>query len=146
MELYKVNRFYDDLKYFFDTLKKSFEFNNVNYRSNLYECDIMKVEKVSADSAFKIGVFKKAGWKNLDKLMKIIESLRKKKDRERVVLVLEEIAYLLFDYIEESEEPSYRTVDSIISYIEVCGLYSQYVKEEELLDIIKSIYIPKVRV
>ncbi len=146
MEIYGRNRFLEDIKYFFINLKKAFTCGSINYKTNLYECEIIKVEKAVEKSSFKIGIFKRSGWKSLDKLLKIIERLRTKRDRERVVILLEEIAYSLFEYVELSEKPSYRLVDSIVSYIELCGIYSSYMKEDKVLEILQSIYIPRVKI
>ncbi|WP_297523365.1 hypothetical protein [uncultured Clostridium sp.] len=133
------------IRCFFRNLKKAFANSRINYRTNLYECDIVKVENAVSKSSFKIGIFKKSGWRGLDRLLKIIENLRKKRDREQVIILLEEIAYSMFEYIELSEKPSYRIVDNIVGYIEVCGVYSSYMKEAEIVEILKSIYIPKVK-
>ncbi|MGL4742376.1 MAG: hypothetical protein ACRC41_16545, partial [Sarcina sp.] len=64
----------------------------------------------------------------------------------QIISILEEIAYSLLSYIELSEEPSYRIIDNIIGYIEVCGVYSPYMTEKEIIDALKSIYIPKVKI
>lgn len=139
------NNIFYSIKMFFRNLKKFLNYNDLVYKTNLYECEIVKVENIVEKSNFKVGIFKKNGWNSLEKLLKIIEVLRKKDDRENVVIVLEEIAYSLLDYIELSEDPSYKIIDNIVGYIEVCGVYSSYMKEKEVVDILKSIYIPKVR-
>lgn len=145
MEINNRRRILDNIKIFFVNLKKAFTNSRTSYRTNLYECEIVKVERVVKNTSFTIGVFKKDGWSSLDNLLRIIESLRKKREREKVVVLLEEIAYSLFEYIELSDKPSYRIVDNIVGYIEVCGVYSSYMKEDEIVEILKSIYIPKVK-
>ncbi|MGL5754915.1 MAG: hypothetical protein ACRCYC_06275 [Paraclostridium sp.] len=141
----RQNIFYST-KMLFINLRKSLKYNNLLYKTNLYECDIVKVENIIEKSNFKIGIFKRDGWNNLDKLLKIIEDFRNKGNRENIVIILEEIAYSLIDYIELSEEPSYKIIDNIVGYIEVCSVYSTYMKEKEIVEILKSIYIPKVKI
>ncbi|MGL4450182.1 MAG: hypothetical protein ACRCTZ_03185 [Sarcina sp.] len=145
MEINGRKRVLETIRMFLMNLKRAFTNSRTSYRTNLYECEIVKVERVVEHTSFKIGIFKRNGWNSLNNLIKIIESLRKKRDREKVVILLEEIAYSLFEYIELSDKPSYRIVDNIVGYIEVCGVYSSYMKEEEIVEILKSIYIPKVK-
>ena len=145
MELNRRHGLLYRLKNFIFNLKKNFAGNKITYRTNLYECEIVRVESAIRDSSFKIGVFKRVGWDGLDRLLKIIENLRKKRERENVVILLEEIAYSLFEYIELSEKPSFKIIDNIVGYIEVCGIYSSYMQEKEIVEILKSIYIPRVK-
>ncbi|MGL4741149.1 MAG: hypothetical protein ACRC41_10125, partial [Sarcina sp.] len=76
----KNNIFNSIIKVFFN-FKKIFESNKLIYKTNLYECEIVKVENIIRTSNFKVGMFKKDSWNNLDKLLKIIEYLRNKPDR-----------------------------------------------------------------
>ncbi|MGL4762208.1 MAG: hypothetical protein ACRC6T_00405 [Sarcina sp.] len=145
MDINVRSKILDNIRFFFINIKKAFMHSRTTYRTNLYECDIIKVEKAVMNSSFKIGIFKRKGWRSLDKLLQTIECLRKKRERENVVILLEEIAYSLFEYIELSDKPSYRIVDNIVGYIEVCGVYSSYMKEDQVVEILKSIYIPKVK-